>query len=85
MLVSSEPFISAFLNIVNSRSLGWCPSTALSIDRDFDPAENVNDLKVDSRYVIPHENPLDQRHGLIKQDGGVMMREYDQHFGVQKF
>jgi len=36
---------SAFLIIVNSRRLELWPKTALSIDRDFDPAENLNDLR----------------------------------------
>ena len=36
--------LCAFLTMVKSRILGTGPKTALSIDRDFDPAENVNVL-----------------------------------------
>jgi len=39
--VSTEPFKSAFLIIVNSRRLVRGPSIALSIDQVFDQAENV--------------------------------------------
>jgi len=35
---------SVFLNKVNKRRYGIGSRTALSIDKDFDPAENVNVL-----------------------------------------
>jgi len=43
-LVSTKHMKSAFLIIVGSSRLGMGPRTALSIDRDFDPAEIVNVL-----------------------------------------
>ena len=42
--MSTEPLKSAFLIMVNSRRFGSGPSTAFSIARDFDQAENVNFL-----------------------------------------
>jgi len=65
--VSTEPLKSAFLIMVNSRRFGRGPSTALSIDRDFDPAGNVS-LEVDSRHVIPREGPLGQRRFVSRQN-----------------
>ena len=35
---------SVFLTIVNKRRFGMGTTTALSIDKDFDPAENMNVL-----------------------------------------
>jgi len=43
-VVSNKPLYSVFLNTVNSRRFGMEPRTALSIERDFDPATNVNVL-----------------------------------------
>ena len=42
--MSIVPIKSAFLTMVKKRCLGTGPKTALSINRDFDPAENVNVL-----------------------------------------
>ena len=39
-----EPIKSVFFTIVKKRRLGISPNTALSMDMDFDPLENVNDL-----------------------------------------
>ena len=41
-LVSIELMKCAILIILDSRRLGLGPWTALSIDRDYDPADNVN-------------------------------------------
>jgi len=43
--MSTEPLKSEFLIMVNSRLLGRGPSTALTIDRDLDPVENVKVLR----------------------------------------
>ena len=48
--MSTEPFKSEFLIMVNSRRLRRGPSTALSIDWDLDPAENVKVLR--STFVM---------------------------------
>lgn len=42
--MSADPVKSAFCSIVNSRRLGEEPSTALSVDTDFEPAPNVKVL-----------------------------------------
>jgi len=44
VFVSIEPIKSVFLTMVKRRRFGTVPKTALSIDRDFDPADNVNVL-----------------------------------------
>ena len=60
------------------------PSTALSIDVDFDPAENGKVLR-STHFVIPREDPLAQRHSLSRQVGGFRMHASDLQVGVQKF
>ena len=40
--MSNEPIKSVFLTMVNQRYFGMGTMTALSIDNDFNPAENVN-------------------------------------------
>ena len=42
--MSIVPMNSAFLTMVKRRRFGMGPKTALSIERDFYPAENVNVL-----------------------------------------
>ena len=76
---------SAFLLMVKSRRLGMGSRTALSIDRDFDPAENVLRLEFDSSQVIPREGPLAQGRTVSRQDGWVRLHASDQQVGVQKF
>ena len=43
-MLSNEKIKSVFQTMVNRRRLGMGPRTALSLDTEFDPAENVNVL-----------------------------------------
>ena len=43
-LVSCKPINWAFLTVVKKVRFGTRSNTALSIERDFDPAENMNAL-----------------------------------------
>jgi hypothetical protein len=43
-LLFAEPVKYAFRSILKSRRFGMVPSTALSIDTDFEPAPEVNVL-----------------------------------------
>ena len=43
-MLSNEPTKSVYLTMLNNRCFGKGHRTALSIDKDFDPAENVNAL-----------------------------------------
>jgi hypothetical protein len=70
--------------MVNSRRLGRGPGTALSIDRDFDPAENVKVLR--STFVVIHrEGPSGQRTFVSRQNYRVRLHSFDQQVGFQKF
>ena len=52
------PIKSTFLNMVKRRRLGTEPKKALSIDRDFDPAENVKLYKFCAGPAYQHINLL---------------------------
>jgi len=43
-VAASDPINSVFLTMLKERRFGMGPRTALSIDKDFDLAENVNNL-----------------------------------------
>ena len=53
--------------MVNSRRLMRGPSTALSLDRDFDLAEKIS-LESDTRHVIPREGSSLQRRFFSLQN-----------------
>jgi len=40
-LLPNEPIKIVFLTVVNNRRFGMGPRTEVSIDKEFDPAENV--------------------------------------------
>jgi len=56
----------------------------VSMDRDFDPAADVNVFEFDSRQVIARETPIQYRVVSL-QYGGVRPDAPDRKLGVQKF
>jgi len=61
---------SLFLTMVNKRHFGMGPTTALSIDRDFEPAANVNVLSSTLVRLYRARTPLFQRRSFCQQFGG---------------
>ena len=82
--MSTQPLKSAFFIVVNNRSLGNGPSTALPIDRDYDPAENVKVLR-STLDVITREGSLRQRLVVSGEDYRARLHSSDHQIGVQKF
>ena len=69
--------------MVNSGRFWMGPISALSIDRDLEPAENINVLR--STLVRLYATRTQLNSPTMRQDGGVRMYASNQQVGVQKF
>ena len=83
-VLSSEPMKNAFLIIEKSRRLWWSRD-GVFFRQGFRSGGECKRLEVDSRQVIPREDPLTQGRTVSRIVWWVMMHAYDQQVGTQNF